>query len=333
MFKLTHEGFEKARDYILTNSDDIDRAWFRYNFVDHDASAFMDALGKYQHENGGFGGLVYEFEYQGPCLVCTEMAFRYIFYMKDKPPSTHPVIQKAIQYLLSRYRPDVGCWGEEFEPGVNDGLHAAWMGYSTGSYPPVADIDERIRVYRPNRQAAFAAFIALYSELVPEDIYNDIIFCPVVKILRYYDKASPLYKKSGKNEYFDNDIAVPYNLKCYQQFVKCLKDKPLAEKLAGILCQDPSATMVLDVQKWETCYEELPCEIVVTPDSVVYPAVKDLVDDSLGYVIRQQCDDGAWHTGYRFGEDEGFRPLEALYDAHNTMLTLATIGRFGRIEM
>ncbi|MDD4494600.1 MAG: hypothetical protein PHV32_09705 [Eubacteriales bacterium] len=36
MIKLTHENFIKARDYIFANPDDINRAWFRYNFEDGD---------------------------------------------------------------------------------------------------------------------------------------------------------------------------------------------------------------------------------------------------------------------------------------------------------
>ena len=112
MRKLTHENFIKARDFIFANGDDVTRAWFRYNFVDGDPDAFMKVLGKYQHENGGFGGLLYEFEYQGSCLKCTEHAFRYMFYLKKRPSADDPVVQKMMKYLLERYRPDFGRWGE-----------------------------------------------------------------------------------------------------------------------------------------------------------------------------------------------------------------------------
>jgi hypothetical protein len=45
-------------DFLFANSDDINRAWFRYNFEDNNTDTFMDIdiLAKYQHENGGFGG-------------------------------------------------------------------------------------------------------------------------------------------------------------------------------------------------------------------------------------------------------------------------------------
>ena len=54
----------------------------------------MEALAKYQHENGGFGGLDYEFEYQGPCLKCTEHAIEYILNLKDYE-------QRCIMFNLS----------------------------------------------------------------------------------------------------------------------------------------------------------------------------------------------------------------------------------------
>jgi len=332
MQKLTRENFIKARDYVFTYSDEINRAWFRYNFEGGDTTAFMDVLAKYQHENGGFGGLVYEFEYQGPCLKCTEHALRYMFYLKEQPTADHPVIQKTMKYLLGRYRPDVGHFGNMEEPALNEQAHVPWWGYNEDEFLPIEDQNERILKYSPNGQAAIAAFIAQYSELVPEDVYNDIIKYPVEKILRCYDKASPFYGQGNIDDSFNADDESPYNLKCYQKFVACLKDKPLADKLAKILCQNPTACMQLDLEKWEQGYEELPCDVVDTPDSVVYLAVKDLVDESLDYLIRQQNDDGCWYIHWRFGAGEVFAKMQADYEAHLTMLILAELGRFGRIE-
>ena len=333
MQKLTRENFIKARDYIFAHSDDINRAWFHYNFEGGDTVAFMDVLTKYQHENGGFGGLVYEFEYQGHCLKCTEHACRYIFYLKEKPSADYPVIQKTMKYLLDRYRPDIGHFGHMEEPELNEQAHVPWWEYNENECPPIANEDERILKYSPNGQAGIAAFIAAYSELVPDDLYQDIIKYPVEKILRCYDKESPLYGRGNIDDSFNADDESPYNLKCYQKFVACLKDKLLADKLTKILCQNPTACMQLDYTKWEQGYEELPCDIVDTPESAIYPVVKDLVDNSLDYLIRQQNGDGCWHLHWRFGEGEAFSRLQTLYEAHLTMLILAELGRFGRIEL
>lgn len=97
-----------------------------------------------------------------------------------------------MKYLLDRYIPEVGSWGDLYEPGINDGAHVPWCGYSGEENAPIPDEDERILKYSPNRHSVLAAFVAQYSELVPEELYRDIIKYPIEKILRYYDKASPL---------------------------------------------------------------------------------------------------------------------------------------------
>ena len=333
MLNLTRENFAKARDYIFMYSDDINRAWFSYNFESEDTNAFMDVLSKYQYENGGFGGLVYEFEYQGPCLKCTEHAFRYMFYLKEKPPASHPVIQKMMDYALERYRPEIGCWGELLEPIVNDSVHVSWWTHGQDDYSPIANDYERIKRYNPNGQAALAAFVALYSELVPEDLYKDIIHYPIEKILRYYDEASPLFGTSSTDKANKWDIYSPYNLKCYQQFCTCLNKRPQAEKLQEILKQNPVLSMDTDESSWHEGYHETPCDVVDTPDSFIYPVVKEAVDNALDYLVRHQHEDGAWHFPWSFGKGEALNRLQEKCEVHYTMLNLAKLNRFGRIEM
>ena len=115
--------------------------------------------------------------------------FCYIFCLEEKPSSDHPVISKRIKYLLERYLPEVGSWGDLYEPGVNDDAHVPWCGYSDDENEPILDENERIMKYSPNRHSVLAAFVTQYSELVPESLYQDIVKYPVEKILRYTSKA------------------------------------------------------------------------------------------------------------------------------------------------
>lgn len=327
MTKLTHENFIKARDYIFAYSDDINRAWFRYNFEDGDTNAFMDELAKYQHENGGFGGIYYEFDYQGPCLKTTEIAIKYILSLKEKPSADHPVIRNMMKYILERYHPEIGNWGEIAVPEVNDGVYYHWVRYRGDAIIPIENEDERIEKYDANERVCFAAFVALYSELVSEELHRDIIKYPIEYILRNYDENSPEYKK----EIFDEGS--PYDFEYFQWFVPCLKDKDIASKLTLILRQNPTAFMELDYAKSDNDYVHLPCDSIDSPNNIIYPAVKDLVDDSLGYRIRQQSEDGRWSLGWSFGEGEGFHKLHRLYEAYRSMGILAALGRFERIEL
>ncbi|NLJ97090.1 MAG: hypothetical protein GX321_08025 [Clostridiales bacterium] len=326
MLKLTQDNFIKARNYIFTHSDDINRAWFRYNFENKDTNAFMDVLAKYQYEEGGFGGLSYEFDYQGSCLKCTEIAIGYILGLEEKPPAHHPVIQNMMKYILERYHPEIGNWGEPVEPEVNDGVHCHHLRYRGIVITPIENEDERIKNYEVNEKACFAAFVALYSELVPEELYQEIIKYPTEHIFQYWDKNSPNYKK----EIFDDGS--PYDFDYLEWFVYCLKDKDTASKLTSILCQNPTVFMELDFAKSDNEYTHLPCDDINSPDNVIYPMVKDLVDDSITYRIKQQKDDGRWTQGWSMGEDVGFRKLQILYDAYFTMKMLVKFERFGRIE-
>ncbi len=330
---LKYKSFIKSRDYIFADSDDINKAFYLYNFENMKTEKFMDVLAKYQYEDGGFGGLVYEYEYNGSTLFDTSTAFfRYIFYLKEKPPADHPVIQKMMKYLLERYNPLTGSWGDLFEKEINDCPHVPWCGYSGEENLLLINDDERILKYNPNRHSVLAAFIALYSEIVPNFLYDDILKYPVEKILRYYDISSPLYGQSGKSEWFENDILIPYNLKGYNQFVSCLKNKTLANKLKLILLQNPKSCMNLDKNKWKYDFEDTACEIISTPDSFLYPILKNETDESLNFLINIMNEEGKWRLNWKFGESEAFIRLQKKYEAHLTMLYLAILNRFNRIE-
>ena len=329
MLKLAHEKFIKARDYIFTHGDDITRAWFRYTFEGNDTDAFMDVLARYQHDNGGFGGLDYEFAYQGPCLKSTEHAIDYILNLKEKPPADNPVIQNMMGYLLAQYHPEIGNWGPEVVvPEVNEGVHCHWARYRGHLLTPMESENERLQNYDANEKVCFAAFVALYSELVEETLYQDIIKYPIAHILRYWDENSPDYNKATFEE------GSPYDFEYYQWFVPCLKDKETAHKLATILRQNPTVFMELDFTKSDSGYVHLPCDFgVIAPDNIIYSAVKTHVDDSLTYRMKQQSDDGRWPLGWSFGEEEGFRKLQVLCEASRTMAMLAKLARFERIEL
>jgi len=327
MLKLTKANFAKARDHVFANSDDINRAWFRYNFEDGDTENFMDALAAYQHENGGFGGIYYEFDHQGPCLKCMEIAIGYILNLKEKPPVDHPVITNMMRYILERYIPGIGNWGDPAVPEVNDGVHLYHVRYRGVGVTKIASEDERIEQYDANEKVCFAAFVALYSELVPPELYAEIVKYPTEYILRYWDEESPLYNKS----IFDDGS--PYDFEYLQWFISCLKDKVMADKLAGILRQNPTAFMELNYATSDNAYVHLPCDSVMSPDSVVYSAVENLVDASLDHRMMQQSNDGRWPLGWGFGDQENLRKLQTSYEAFYTMGMLAKLGRFGRIEL
>nr|WP_308627019.1 hypothetical protein [uncultured Eisenbergiella sp.] len=337
--KLSNSSFLRAKEFIYNHGRKIDIAWFEYHFIHHSTEVFMKILEGYQYENGGFGGLVTEFEYAGPCLKSTEHAFRYIFGLKERPDAGNPTIQKMMKYILERYQPELGCWGNLLVPEVNEALHVWWWEYKNIEIY-YKDFDSQVKCYNPNGQAALAAFVALYSELISQKKYKEIISCPVEKVIRYFDKESPFYCEVSSDPSYEADYMVPYNIKCYQQFINCLqadsniyRDDALVERLKQIVSREPTACMELEETDWADGYHETPCDIVTDPDSFLYPFVKKEVDGALDYLIRRQDKDGGWHLTYQFGEQDEFRKLERQYEANMTVLYLAELKNFHRIDI
>ena len=95
MEKLSKEQFEKTREYMKTQAQDIDRAMYEYFFEDKPFDEVINVLKLYQNGDGGFGKLDYDMEYPYSCLKHTESACRYIFAL-DKIPCDNPMIQKLI---------------------------------------------------------------------------------------------------------------------------------------------------------------------------------------------------------------------------------------------
>ena len=302
----------------MANADDISRVWFRYHFEGGHADEVMNVLAKYQHIDGGFGGLSDEFEYQGPCLKCTEIAIGYILGLTERPSYDHPVIQKTMAYLLAQYIPEIGNWPEPFVPEINDHPHCSWSRYRGETPPPMANDDERIEKYSANELVVFAGFVAAYSDMVPKALHDEIIKYPTQHLLRYWDKNLPAYGGGSV-----------YDFEYFLDFVPHLKDKILVDKLTTILQQNPAAFWELDFTKSDTDYVHLPC---VSPYSIVYPVVKELVDEAWSYRIQQQCDSGKWPLGWSYGDSEEMRRLEAKNDVVRTLNMLVLLKQSGRLE-
>lgn len=176
-----------------------------------------------------------------------------------------------MEYLLNNYLPEIANWGEVVVPAVNNGAHCHWIRYRGEDVTPIEDEDERIRRYDANEKVCFAAFVSCYSGLVPIELYKDILKYPTEHILRYWNENSPNYNRT----IFDD--GKPYNFEYFQEFIPHLKDRGLANKLISILRQNPTAFMELKFEKSENEYVHLPCDSIDSPNSIVYPVVKELI--------------------------------------------------------
>ena len=281
---------------------------------------------EYQQQNGGFGGLYYEFDYQGVCLKSTEIAVKYLLSLRERLSPSHPLVRRLMDYLLACYIPGIGNWGEVVVPAVNKGVHCHWVRYRGEDNSAIEEEAERVRRYDANEKAIFAAFVAFYPELVPDELYRDILWYPTQHILRHWDRNAPTYDSSLFCE------GTPYAFEYFLWLIPFIRDKVLSDRLVAILRQNPTAFMELDFEKAAHEYVHLPCDSLCSPDDVIYPLIKELVDESLDYRLLQQAPDGRWPLGWSFGNSDGLHRLQTKYEAYRTLLMLVKLKKFGRIE-
>ena len=96
---------------------------------------------------------------------------------------------------------------------------------------------ERVRRYDANEKAIFAAFVAFYPELVPDELYRDILWYPTQHILRHWDRNAPTYDSGLFCE------GTPYAFEYFLWLIPFIRDKVLADRLVAILRQNPTAFM------------------------------------------------------------------------------------------
>ena len=55
MKQLSHEAFDRARQFLKTQARPLDRALFEYRFEDGPIEPVIEELARFQNDDGGFG--------------------------------------------------------------------------------------------------------------------------------------------------------------------------------------------------------------------------------------------------------------------------------------
>lgn len=310
MKKLSESQYNKARDYLKTYANDIDRAMFEYYFESKPVEEVVKILASYQNEDGGFGMLDYDIEYPGSCLKSTESACRYI-YQLDKIPVDHPMIQKLMHYLVENYNPETGGWSNLLVPEINHYPRAPWWNYEDVKYDAPVNREDVIRNYKHNTNAALAGIILIYKELVPEELIYEIKSIVIEKIMTTQDYGQ-------------------YEMMSYQYFIKGLEAderKPLIDKLMG---NGNLISILDDSEGTESAYKLT--NWIDTPQHPYYPMYKKDVMTYLENLIDSQEADGSWAPNWSWGDVEGWERANKRLKGVLTVQFLKTIFMFNRVD-
>ncbi len=304
--KLSYENFQKSKLFVYENARELEKTLCRYYFEEGSKESVLEALAVYQNDDGGFGHSIEpDFRLEGSSPMGTAVALSII---KDLDvEAQHPVIKKAIYYLMESFDSEMKKW-HAVPPEVNDVPHAIWWEYNPEK--------ERsgVETTWANPNAEIVGYLHQYAENVPNEFLQ---YTTGLAIEKLYE----IPEKLDMHDFF-----------CYQILFEALP-----ESSKGIVRDKLSKSVALTVasnpEEWGQ-YAAKPLQLVTSPNSYFYPFLKSEVALNLDYEINKLNPDGSWRPNWSWlGEYEDvWKQAEQEWSGHLTVKNLKTLYDFGRIE-
>ena len=306
MRTLTPQAFQRAKSYIFDQGRELEQRLFETYFLGGPPEHVLAALAIYQNEDGGFGqALEPDLRTMASSAVATQHAFQLCREMKA--PSTEPLVQRGIAYLLRTYDPARGAW-PIIPPAAEDAPHAPWWNYT--------DSAQNFGGFLANPRAALVGYLYDYRELVPADFLAQVTNA----LITHLEAAPP------KMEMHD--------LQCYVNLAETVRLSPavknrIREKLGQIVHH----SVELDSTQWAN-YGLPPLGVVKAPDHFLAASIPAAtLAANLDFLLDQQQSDGAWAPTWQwsFVDEAAWQAAEKEWKSYLTLANLKLLHEFGRV--
>ncbi len=313
--KLSRESFSKASKFIKNNAIGPDIAMYEYLFENGNKENVLNELEQYQNEDGGFGGLEFDFELYKSSGMATLKAFQYFRLLGAN--SNHEMIKKGIEYFL-KISDEKSLSFPSVPPEVNNVPHAPWWSYNLPKQIKYDSLSwmELVEKYDPNTNSEITAYLIRYKDLIP-------LSFPIESFKKI---ALDCISK------FDEKVEM-HGFKCYIKLweVLCKEEKDfLKSKLEEII------TNIIERkrEKWST-YCAQPLTLIDSPNLPGANLIKEDININLDYIIQNQDEDGSWSPNWSWGGEDNevaWQRAKIKWQGNLTLNNLITLSKFGRIE-
>ncbi|MRG86069.1 hypothetical protein [Salinibacillus xinjiangensis] len=305
MRKLSKQAFQGATNWILKNGRPLEQATIKHSFMDGTTESILNALEKYQNENGGFGhGLEADFRLPDSSSLATTVAMQHLIHFGQLEKADE-MITKAIQYFEQSYNEKRGGWYAVPE-AVNDYPHAFWW---TVHEDGMSWIDHNWG----NPSAEIIGYLVKYQTKVQQLDVKKLLDQAINHLLS-------LEKFESEHEIY-----------CYiRLFHLCpeyetAKVKQQLERAATSLVQYESS-------KWKE-YVPSPLKFVHTPGGNSYGIPLEEVNKNLNYLVEQLETNGVLKPNWEWNDNlDVWEQAKEEWTGVLTLDTLETLRRFGRID-
>jgi hypothetical protein len=311
MKKLAHDGFDLARDFLLSEGRPLEKEMFRLEFGEGSVNEVLTQLAAYQNADGGFGhALEPDVRTPSSSALCTEIGLRMLAELHT--PADHPVVAAAVKYALDTLDPETKVW-RVVSADNNDHPHAPWWHDDAGSLARTFDD------FRVIPRAGILAVLYHYAELVPADWLTAVIAATLADI-----KMQDVEKFGGGGDalVYTRRLAeasgLPADIKVWLI--------PRAQEIADqIVAREPV--------QW-TQYCAPPLKLAPTLKAVTAEVLNDCIPAHLDYLIKSQSPEGYWEVTWSWGDfyPDDWPQAKQEWRSDLTLTTLITLKAFGRIN-
>ena len=303
---LTKEQQQKAKDFIFTSARPLEQALYRYHFESGSREDVWKALEHFQNSDGGFGHAL-EPDMRAPESSALATSHVLEILRELQTPADHPLVKKAIAYLVTTYDREKGVW--RILPKTTDSSpHAPWWNQDR--------LEETFDHFLSNPRPELVGYLYTYSDLVPAELKARIL-------------ADVLMHLGSLPNSVDGDVLLCY-LRLYDT-----ENLPAdtRERLEAKLPRMVAASVKTDPEKWGS-YCLKPLWAIPSPDTPFAEESREALEKHLDYEIEQQCSDGSWTPHWTWGEvfPEDWKIAEREWRGIIIVKTLRALSNFGRLQ-
>jgi hypothetical protein len=312
MKELSHEGFERARDYLMTEARPLDHALFEHRFEGAAPETVLAELTRYRNEDGGFGRAL-EPDVRTPTSSALATGIALGVLREVGAGADHPPVQDAVAYLLDTFDAERRVWRVVPED-VNDYPHAPWWHDEGGSLAQT--FDDFLIVPR----AQLLAHLHAYPTLAPPTWLRDVTG-RTVAVVEGMDVET--FGGGGDSVRYALDLAEAPGLA-----------PDFRQRLLTRLRPVVDALVVRDPDRWSE-YSMQPLKIAPTPHTPVADVLAGDLERNLDYLIETQKPNGAWEPNWTWGDfyPGAWEVAKAEWMGHLTLENLTTLRAYGRLPV
>jgi hypothetical protein len=302
---LSRKAFNASQRFLEATARSLELARFQHTFLGIPSQGVLNALGRYQNEDGGFGHAL-EPDLRAPesSVLCTSIAFQILRSLKAS--SEHTLVSGGMRFLITNL--DRGQCGWRIIPATaEDSPRAPWW-YQKGR-------EEQFAGFSLNPSAEILGYLFDYPELVEQDVISAVS-----------DRVLLELGSLAKIEM--------HELLCCLRLIQTTNLPPgYRDQLFARMKELMNGMVACNPEQWRG-YSLRPVQVVHSLESSFMVGLEQAVAVNLDYEIASQNADGSWTLTWTWDDTfpEEWAKAKREWSGVITLEKLLMLKRFSRIE-